>query len=241
LTIVWEVLQTQWQLLADTRAVVLITALGYAVGLFIYRRANRPLLLHPLLIAAPLIFLMVDQLGVPIDDYLRGNGLLTLTLQLATVALALPLALQARHLPALWKPLLLLVAIGSVVAAALALAMAAALSIEPELLRSIAAKSVTTPIAIGVTEQLGGIIAIIALSVLLTGLFGAMVADWLYARCGLSDDRWQGLILGICGHGIGTAKAFEISPRCGAFATLGMGLTGIWSPLFLPHLLALFV
>ncbi|TFH67989.1 LrgB family protein [Gammaproteobacteria bacterium LSUCC0057] len=241
----WSTLQQvaagQWQLLADTRAVVLITLLGYIAGLAIYRRARGSMLLHPLLIAAPLIYLMVDQLAIPIDHYLRGNGLLTLALQLATVALALPLALQVRHLAAIWRPVLLLVGAGAVIAAVLALALAALLALEPQLLRSIAAKSITTPIAIGVTEQLGGIVAIIALSVLLTGLFGALLADWLYARCGLDDDRWQGLILGICAHGIGTAKAFETSPRCGAFATLGMGLTGIWSPLFLPWLLPLFL
>lgn len=240
-TLLLETIAGQWQLLVQTTPAVLITVVGYAAGLWCYRRAKRPLLLHPLLIAAPVIFLIVDALAMPITDFHRGNGALTLALQLATVALAVPLAAQARHLPALFRPLLVVVTLGAVASAALALGLAALLSIDEQLLRSIAAKSITTPIAIGVTEQLGGIIAVIALSVLLTGLFGALAANFIYCRLGLDDDRWQGLILGICAHGIGTAKAFETSPRCGAFATLGMGLTGIWSPFFLPYLLALFV
>ena len=93
----------------------------------------------------------------------------------------------------------------------------------------------------GITQQLGGLLTLITLVVLLTGIIGIVVADVIFKRTGIVDERWQGLILGVVSHAIGTARAFEISPRCGAFSTLGMGLNGIWTSLFLPSLVALFL
>ncbi len=226
----------QSQLLTSSSWPLLITVAGYLLGLAVYRLSGGNRFLHPLLVAAPAIYLLVELFGLPLASYDSGNGGLMLGLQLVTVGLALPLALQARYLPAIYRPLMLLVIVGGAVAALLALGMATALSIEPLLLRSIAAKSVTSPIAIGITEKLGGIVAVVSVSVLLTGLIGSIVAAPLYRALGVDDDRWQGLILGICAHGVGTACAFETSRRCGAFATLGMGLTGIWSSLLLPWL-----
>jgi len=230
------VAEQQWQLLATTAWPALITVAGYLVGLAVYRASGGNRFLHPLVIAAPAIYLLVELFELPLAGYDSGNGALMLGLQLVTVGLALPLALQARYIPAIYRPLAALVLVGGVVAALLAVGLAAALSIEPLLLRSVAAKSVTSPIAIGITEELGGIVAVVSVSVLLTGLIGSMLAPRLYRALGVDDDRWQGLILGICAHGVGTASAFETSRRCGAFATLGMGLTGIWSSLFLPWL-----
>ena len=77
--------------------------------------------------------------------------------------------------------------------------------------------------------------------VLLTGIIGILVAQRIFRYQHIADERWQGLILGVSAHAIGTAKAFEKSPRCGAFATLGMGLNGIWTSIFLPTLLPLLI
>ena len=67
----------------------------------------------------------------------------------------------------------------------------------------------------------------------MTGIVGILFADKIFNRLALTDERWQGLILGITAHAIGTLKAFEKSPRCGAFSTIGMGLNGIWTSFFL--------
>jgi len=77
--------------------------------------------------------------------------------------------------------------------------------------------------------------------VLLTGIVGILVANRIFHAFAVRDERWQGLILGISAHAIGTAKAFEQSSRCGAFATLGMGLNGIWTAIFLPLVLPFFI
>ena len=91
------------------------------------------------------------------------------------------------------------------------------------------------------TQQLGGLLTLITMVVLLTGIIGIIVAQAIFALTGIVDERWQGLILGIACHAIGTAKAFEKSQRCGAFSTIGMGLNGIWSSAFLPSLIGLFL
>ena len=93
----------------------------------------------------------------------------------------------------------------------------------------------------GITDQLGGLLTLITLVVLLTGIVGILVAETIFKHTGIIDERWQGLILGISAHAIGTARAFDKSPRCGAFSTLGMGLNGIWTSLFLPSLVGLFL
>ena len=112
--------------------------------------------------------------------------------------------------------------------------------LEPTAILSLVAKSVTTPIAMIITEQLGGLITLITVLVLFTGIIGIIVAEPIFTFFNLQDERWQGLILGVSAHAIGTLKAFEKSPRCGAFSTIGMGLNGIWTTLFLIPLMHAF-
>ena len=157
------------------------------------------------------------------------------------MALAVPLSKQMRQLPALLRTISLTVLTGGFVAAVLALSLAVLFNTSEVVLLSIAAKSVTTPIAMGITDQLGGLLTLITLVVLLTGIVGILVAETIFKHTGIVDERWQGLILGISAHAIGTARAFDKSPRCGAFSTLGMGLNGIWTSLFLPSLVGLFL
>jgi len=152
-----------------------------------------------------------------------------------------PLSQQLRKLPAVLGTLSLTVLMGGFVASVFALSLAVLLGTSEPVLLSIAAKSVTTPIAMGITQQLGGLLTLITMVVLLTGIVGIIVAQAIFRLIGIVDERWQGLILGIACHAIGTAKAFEKSPRCGAFSTIGMGLNGIWTSIFLPSLIGLFL
>jgi len=102
------------------------------------------------------------------------------------------------------------------------------------ILASLAPKSVTAPIAMGIAEQLGGSVALTLGGLLITGVLASVFVDWGAKWMKISDDRMVGFALGLNGHAIGTARAFEISPTAGAFASLGMGLTGVFTALFLP-------
>lgn len=212
------------------------------IGLWVYRRSGRNTLLHPLLIGTPLIFIAMMTLQLDFESYYEGNGLLRwLLLGPATVALAIPLAQQMHQVPALFKPLLVTLFLGGFFAALSALLLGKLVALDQQVLLSLAAKSVTTPIALGLTQKLGGLTSLITVAVLLTGIIGVLLAPMVFRRGKIDDDRWQGFILGVTAHAIGTAKAFEISPRCGAFSTLGMGLNGIWTSVFLPLSVSFFL
>ncbi len=235
------ILSDQWQQIANSSWPLAITILCFAISVKLYRRSGSHPWLHPLLVSTVLVAAAIYLLSVDFTRYFSGNGVLLWLLGPATVALAVPLATQLRQLLAVIYPALSMVLIGGLVATIAALITASWLGIDPSMVASIAAKSVTTPIAMGITQQLGGILAVIVPVVLVTGLVGIVFADFIFAQFEVVDDRWQGLILGICCHAIGTTKAFEKSPLCGSFATLGMGLNGLWTAFFLPLIAPFFL
>ena len=180
-------------------------------------------------------------MSVDFDQYYKANGLLSWLLGPATVALAVPLSKYLKQISKVIPILTIAVLFGGFFAAVSALSLALWLTSEPIMMLSIAAKSVTTPIAMVITQQLGGLVTLITPIVLFTGIVGILVAPQVFKVFRLQDERWQGLILGVTAHAIGTLKAFEKSFRCGAFATIGMGLNGIWTSLFLVPMVQIFM
>jgi len=99
---------------------------------------------------------------------------------------------------------------------------------------SLAPKSVTTPIAMGIAEKIGGLPSLTAVLVIFTGVLGAIVAGKVFAIARISDPAIRGFSLGVASHGIGTARAFQVDEQTGAFAALAMGLNGLLTALLLP-------
>jgi putative effector of murein hydrolase len=230
-----------WQQISTSSWVIALSIIGFATGLWVYRRSGGNALLHPLLVGTPLVAGCLYFINMDFATYYSENGILNWLLGPTTVALAVPLAKQMRKLPPLMITVTTTVLIGGFFATICALAIANLFTVEPLVMLSMAAKSVTTPIAVGITEQVGGLVTLVVMVVLLTGIVGILVANRIFHAFAVRDERWQGLILGISAHAIGTAKAFEQSSRCGAFATLGMGLNGIWTAIFLPLVLPFFI
>jgi putative effector of murein hydrolase len=236
-----ETILQQWQLVSGTSWPVLLTLAGFAIGWWTYNRSGRVSLLHPLMIATSLIYLTMEIIDLDFASYNAGNGLLNWLLGPATVALAVPLSQQMRQLPALFKPLSLALLLGGLFATLSALLLVKLFGLSDIIMLSLAAKSVTSPIALSIVQQIGGLTGLLAVATMVTGLVGIIVAKSLFSLTGLEDERWQGLVLGVTAHAIGTAKAFESSSRCGAFATLGMGINGILTAIILPASIGLFV
>lgn len=232
-------LSTYWQQISLSSWVIALSFAGFVVGRAVYRRSGSNPFLHPLLVGTPLIAAVLYLINMDFGAYYAGNGALNWLLGPTTVALALPLARQMRQLPPLLLTVATTVLIGGFFATGCALLMALMFDVDQLMVLSLAAKSVTTPIAVGITEELGGLVTLIVMAVLLTGIVGILAAQTVFNYTKITDERWQGLILGISAHAIGTAKAFEKSPRCGAFSTLGMGLNGIWTSMFLPPLMTI--
>ena len=117
-----------------------------------------------------------------------------------------------------------------------AVGIAWGLGAPDELVRSIAPKSVTTPIAIAISQEIGGYPSLTAVLVIGTGIVGAVTARYVMAALRIRSHAAQGLALGVASHGIGTARAFQVSPEMGAYAGLGMGLNGVLTALLAPLL-----
>ena len=111
-----------------------------------------------------------------------------------------------------------------------------ALGLPPEILASLAPKSVTAPVAMGIAERLHGIPALAAVAVLLTGLTGALSGRYLFDWLGVRAPEWRGFALGTAAHGIGAARAMQVHPDAGAYAGLALGLQALLAALLLPLL-----
>jgi putative effector of murein hydrolase len=126
------------------------------------------------------------------------------------------------------------VLVGGIVAAATALVIASLLGAPEAVLRSIAVKSVTAPIAIGVAEQIGGVASLAAAFAVLTGVAGCILSPWLLHRIGVTSPEAVGLATGVTAHGQGTARMLSMDETAGAFASVGMGgnalATAVWLP-----------
>lgn len=231
-------------MLADTALLTLLTstplfAVGltlaaYLIGGTLFQRLKRPSWLPAILIAALLLAGALALIGLPYETYQQGATWLSILLGPATVALGMPLYQQLPRIVELWRPLAICLPIAATLAAFYALAIAWLLGSSDTILASIAAKSVTAPIAIGITEQLGGTTALLLGALLVTGVITIPFVSLAARLMRINDERLLGFALGLNGHAIGTVRAFEISPTAGAFASLGMSLTGIFTALLLP-------
>lgn len=211
-----------------------LTLVAYLIGDRLFQRLKRPSWLPAILIAALLLAGALALVGLPYPTYQEGAIWLTVLLGPATVALGMPLYQQLPRIIELWRPLAICLPIAATLAAFYALAIAWLLGSSDTILASIAAKSVTAPIAIGITEQLGGKVALLMGSLLITGVITIPCVSIAARLLHISDERLTGFALGLNGHAIGTVRAFEISPAAGAFASLGMSLTGIFTAILLP-------
>lgn len=220
-------------------ACLLLTLGAYLLADLLYRRAGRRLWLHPLATGSATIAAGLWVAGIDYADYRQASELFYLLLGLATVALAVPLHRELHQLKGLVTPVTIALVLGSAIACATALLAAWLFGADDGLLRALAPKSVTTPIALGLSESLGANVSLTTGVVIYTGVFGALIASPVFRWTGLSDPRLQGVVLGINAHGVGTARGFEISPVTGAFAGLGMGLTGAFTSLWLPYVIPL--
>jgi predicted murein hydrolase (TIGR00659 family) len=214
---------------------VLITLAGYYLCLSLYKRFNHTAALQPVMISIILIVSLISWLEIPYTTYFEHNKIIHFLLGPATVALAIPLYKNKQRIRQLAIPLFSAVIIGGSMAIFFAVSIAWLLNASSDVLLSLAPKSVTTPIALSIAESINAIPSLTAAFVLITGVVGAVIAEPLFRMIKEEDDGIKGMAIGISAHGVGTAKALEISPQCGAFSALSMGLTGAYTALMLPY------
>jgi len=224
-----------WAYLATTPLMGLtLTLLVYSATQALQTRGRGHPLLNPVALSILLIGSWLGLSGTPYPVYFEGAQFIHFLLGPATVALAVPLVEQWHRLRRLWRPLGVALLAGTASGTLSAVLIAHALGASPETLASLAPKSVTTPIAMGIAETLGGLPSLTAVLVVCTGIVGASTGPLLLRRLGINDPAICGFALGTAAHGIGTARAFQVNPEMGAFAGLAMGLSALLSAMSLP-------
>lgn len=216
------------------------TLVAYLAGDACFRASGRKSWANPVLIAVILLALTLWVTGTGYATYFEGAQFVHFMLGPATVALALPLYDNLRRVRKAALPMLAGLLAGSGVAVLSALAIARAFGIEGPVLASLAPKSTTAPVAIGIAEALGGQPTLTAALVLVTGIFGAIIVTPLLNALRIRDWRARGFAAGVAAHGIGTARAFQVNATAGAFSGIGMGLNAVLTAIIAPLALRLF-
>ncbi|MCW8914926.1 MAG: LrgB family protein [Magnetovibrio sp.] len=229
-----------WVYLSTTPLLGLtVTLVAYQAGMWIYIRANLHPLLNPVLIAVVVLVGLLVVTGTDYRTYFDGAQFVHFMLGPATVALAVPLYQQFQKVRKSFVMILVAILAGSTTAALSAIGVAWVLGSSQETLLSLAPKSVTAPIAMGIAEATGGVPSLTAVLVILTGILGAVLGTWTLNALKIKDWRARGLAMGTASHGIGTARALQVNDVAGAFASLAMGLNGLATAVMLPLILGL--
>jgi predicted murein hydrolase (TIGR00659 family) len=230
-----------WVYLArEPLSALTMTLLAWLAALRLQALFRRHPLANPVLLAVAILAAGLLVTGVEYRAYFQGAQFVHFLLGPATVALAVPLHRQWRGLRSAMLPAAVSILLGGIFAAALGVGIALALGAAPEVVASLAPRSVTTPVAMGIAERLGGLPSLAAVLVLCSGVVGAAVGPLVLNWAGVVDWRARGLAMGTAAHGIGTARALSVDMTAGVFSGLAMGLnavaTAVWLPLLWPLL-----
>jgi predicted murein hydrolase (TIGR00659 family) len=217
------------------------TLVAYAVGDALFRASGKRPYVNPVLIAVVLLAALLWAARIPYPTYFEGAKFVHFMLGPATVALAAPLYANLGKIKASAIPMIGALVAGSVTAIVSALGIAYALGVRGEVLLSLAPKSVTAPVALGVSEAIGGSPTLTAVLVILTGIMGAVMATPLLNLLRIKNWQARGFAVGVASHGIGTARAFQVNETAGAFAGIGMGLNAVLTAIIAPWIVRLFL
>ena len=231
-----------WSYLAASPLIWLTaTLVAYVIGDTLAQAAGRAPLANPVLIAVILLAALLWLTQTSYATYFEGAQFVHFLLGPATVALAIPLWQQRHAVRRAFLPICAALLAGSVTAVLSALAIGHAMGLETQLLATLAPKSTTAPVALGISQSLGGSPTLTAVLVILTGMIGAIVVTPLMNALRIRDWRARGLAVGVAAHGIGTARAFQVNPQAGAFAGIGMALNALLTAFLAPWALGLFL
>ena len=223
-----------WVYLSTTPLLGLtLTLVAYQIGLWFARRSGQHPLVNPVLVA-----MLVDgharALRGFVSTIFRGRAVLALSARHRHRRAWGTVYERLAELRASWRSLLTGLVCGSVAATATVYGLAKYLGVSESTARSLLPKSVTAPIAIGISEAIGGVPALSAVFAILTGVLGAATGKIVFDLLGIKSMMVRGFALGAQAHGIGTARAYLVSADAGAFAGLALGLHGLLASLVLP-------
>lgn len=220
-----------------------IFLLALTFGLFfiskLIQRKTGWLLLNPILLTITVLIIFLKACNISYETYNKGGQFIEFWLKPSVVALGVPLYLQLEKIKKQLLPILLSQLAGCIIGVISVVVTAKMLGGTKEVILSLAAKSVTTPIAMEVTKTVGGIPSLTAAVVVCVGLFGAIFGFKILTLLKIGSPIAQGLSMGTAAHAVGTSTAMDLSGKHGAYASLGLTLNGIFTALLTPTILRL--
>lgn len=217
---------------------IIISLLAFEAGLLIYKKTKFPLF-NPLLIAIALVIIFLLAFKIDVDIYNKGGQFINMFLGPATVVLAVPLYKQLNLLKKYLLPILVGILLGSSIGISSVILLANIFGLEKVLTISLLSKSVTTPIGIEITNQLGGLAPVTVLSIIISGIIGSMIGPLLCNKFKINDKVAIGIAIGTASHAVGTSKALELGETEGAMSSLSIGIAGIMTVFLAPTFYAL--
>jgi predicted murein hydrolase (TIGR00659 family) len=217
-----------------------ITLGAYQLAVSAYEK-TRWIFLQPVLVSMLMLIGVLVACGIDYAEYRKSTDILNTLLGPATVALAVPLYLNLRRIRQLFWPTLTTLVLGGVLATGSCLLLGWLFGADHMILMTLAPKSVTSPIAMLVAAQIGGVAALAAVFVLITGVIGAIFGPGMLSMLGVESPAARGMALGLTAHAVGTSVAIQEGEECGAFAALAMSLMGVSTAVLLPLAVSLFV
>jgi len=218
---------------------LLLTLGAFKFGIIIYEKSNKQVLLQPIIVSYLIIMCVILFTGTSYKEYFKGVEIIHFFLGPATVALALPLYNNLKYIKSLFIPIVITLVVAGIFSILIAVGLLWILGAELPTILSMTTKSITAPIAIITSEQIGAIPSLAVGFVIITGIIGALLGTTLFKISKIKHDTSKGFALGLISHGIGTARAIEISEKAAAFSALAMGLGGILTAVFLPLIIQL--
>lgn len=205
---------------------VIISLISFEIGLYIYRKTKFPLF-NPLLIAIIIIISTLKIFNIDFETFNEGGKFINMFLGPATIILAVPLYKQFNLLKENLIPILLGITIGSLIGILSIISISVFVGLDSILTISLLSKSVTTPIGIEITNQLGGLAPVTVLAIIISGIIGAIVAPTVCKVFKITDPVAIGIGIGTSSHAVGTSKALEMGETEGAMSSLSIGIAGI--------------
>ena len=206
---------------------------SFLLGTYIYKKSAISLL-HPCIISMICIITFLNFFDIPYEDYAEGSSFINFMLGPAVVSLGVLLYDQMQYLKGNVLSILTAISIGSVIGVTSVIILGKLFGLDNSLIASMEPKSVTTPIAMGISTSYGGITSLTAVTVVICGMFGAMFGPKVLSLIGIKSPVAQGLSIGAASHGLGTARAMEIGAVEGAISGLSIGLMGIMTSIAVP-------
>ncbi len=207
---------------------IALCILCFEAGLFVSRKTKSPLA-NPLLNPTILCILFLVVFRVDLDDFRKGGDIISMFLGPATAVLGLSMYSQLKILKRNLLPVCIGTLAGACVSMTSVLLMCRLFGLDEELAASLLPKSVTTPVAMEISAQAGGIVPVTVAAVVVTGIFGAAAAPLLIKLFRVKDPVEAGLAIGSCSHAAGTSRALELGEVEGAMSGIAIGFSGIFT------------